>query len=249
MGKRIRKKGKGKAPPKPPSGNRDDEEVAERQGLKSMRLVKSSPPANSVLTNDNSNVAMVASGDVEEEISKENNSDSISVNITDVQNKNLFTIDNRGSTTSFHSQSLPKCQENFSTWIEEGHEVRGLLLPQVNTEIILQDRYDAVKATIKKIKSPAPTMPRNSYGDNSDSEGSHQSMPPKKNSPSQELQINSGLERFIEALSHLEPIHYSFHLVGNDISKCCLCSCAPHLTPWRAMFNIAFEKEDYCGNT
>ncbi len=65
-----------------------------------------------------------------------------------------------------------------------------------------------------------PITPGNPYGDDSDSEGSHQSMPPKKNTPSQELQINSDLEWFIEALPHLEPIHYSFHFTGNDISEC-----------------------------
>jgi hypothetical protein len=150
---------------------------------------------------------------------------------------------------AFIANLFPSVRRIILTWIEEGHEVHRLLLPQVNTKIIMQDRYDAVKATIKELKSPAPTMPSNPYGDNSDSECSHQSMPPKKNSPSQELQINSGLEWFIEALPHLEPIHYSFHLVGNDIFKCCLCLCAPRLTPWRTMFNIAFEKEDYCGNT
>ncbi len=75
MGKRICKKGKGNAPPKPPSGNRDDEEVAERQVFKSMRLAKSSPPTNLVLANDNSNTAMVASENVEEKNSKESNHD------------------------------------------------------------------------------------------------------------------------------------------------------------------------------
>jgi hypothetical protein len=54
-------------------------------------------------------------------------------------------------------------------------------------------------------------------------------MPPKKNAPSQELWINSDLEWFIEALPNLEPIHNSFHLAGNDIFKCCLCSCSPCL--------------------
>jgi hypothetical protein len=123
--------------------------------------------------------------------------------------------------------------------------VHGLPLPLVNTEIIMHARYDDVKATIEQFKRPVPTTPLNPYGDDSDSEGSHQSMPPKKNTPSQELQINSDLERFIEALPHLEPIHYSFHLAGSDISKCCLCSCSPCLTLWRTMFNIAFEKEDF----
>jgi hypothetical protein len=69
-------------------------------------------------------------------------------------------------------------------WIEKGHEVHGLSLPLVNTEIIMQERYDAVKATIEKLKRLVPTIPRNPYGEDTDSEGSHQSMPPKKNTPS-----------------------------------------------------------------
>ncbi len=247
---RICRKGMNKAPPKPPSGNRDDEEVAKRQGSKSMRLTISSPPLNSVQTNDDSSAAFVASGYVEEKNPKESNNDSISIIITDVPNVDLFTIDNHGNTTRvFSRQTLPQCQENFLKWIEEVHEKHGLLLPLVKTEIIMQDRYDAVKATIEQFKRPVPTTPRNPYSDNSDSEGSHQSMPLKKNTPSQELQMNSDLEQFIAALPHLEPIHYSFLLAGNVISKCCLCSRSPCLTPWRTMFNIAFEKEDVCGKT
>jgi hypothetical protein len=112
-------------------------------------LAESSPPANSVPVNDNSSAVIVESGDIEEKNSKENN-DSISVIITDVQNKDPFTIDNHGNTTRvFPSQSLSQCQENFLKWIEGGHEVRGLWLPLVNTEIIMQDGYDAVKATIE----------------------------------------------------------------------------------------------------
>jgi hypothetical protein len=127
--------------------------------------------------------------------------------------------------------------------------VRRVSLPLVNTETIMQDRYDAVKATIGKLKRPVPTTPCNPYGDDADSEGSHQSMPPKKNTPCRELQINSDLEQFIDALSYLEPIHHSFHLAGNEFCKFCLCSCSPCLTPWRTMFKISFEKEGFCGNT
>ncbi len=130
--------------------------------------------------------------------------------------------------------------------IEDRHEVRGLSLPQVNMEIIMQVRYDAVKATIEKFKKNVPTKSLTPYDDTkSESKDSHQSKPPKKNTPSQEQRINSDLERFIEALPHLEPIHYSFLLAGNNISKWCLCSCTPCLTPWRTMFNTAFEEEDF----
>ncbi len=114
MGKMIHRKGKDKAPHKPPSGNKDDEKVAERQDLKSMRLAKSSPPANSVLTNDNSITAVVALGNIEEKNSKESNNVSIPVINNDVPNKDLFTINNYGNTTRVYpSQSLPQCQEIF----------------------------------------------------------------------------------------------------------------------------------------
>jgi hypothetical protein len=123
---------------------------------------------------------------------KESNNDSISINVTDVQNKDPFAIDNRGNTTRvFPSQSLPKCQEIFLKWIEEGQKVCRFLLPLVNTEIIMQDRYDAANITIEKFKRPVPTTPCNPYGDNSDSEGSHQSIPPKKNTPHQELRMKT----------------------------------------------------------
>jgi hypothetical protein len=131
-----------------------------------MRLAESSLLANSVLTNNSSSTAIVASGDIEEKNSKENNNHSISVIITDVQNKDLFTIDNCGNTTRvFPSQSLPECQDFFLKWIKERHEVHRLLLPLVNTEIIMQDRYDGVKVLIEKFKRPVPTTPFNPYGD------------------------------------------------------------------------------------
>jgi hypothetical protein len=65
MGKRIRRKAKDKAPPKPSSGNRDNEVVSERQCPKSMRLAKFSPLPNSVPTDDNSSAANVESEDID----------------------------------------------------------------------------------------------------------------------------------------------------------------------------------------
>jgi hypothetical protein len=95
------KRVKGKALPKPPSGDRYDEGVGEGQGSKSLRLANISTPANVVQVKDNLNAAMVAAGDVEEKNAKESNKEFIAMDMTDVQNENLFSIDIQGVTIRF----------------------------------------------------------------------------------------------------------------------------------------------------
>jgi hypothetical protein len=187
MGKRIHRKEKGKPPPKSPSGNRDDKEVADRQVQKSMRLAKSSPPANSVPTNDNSSAAIVASGDIEEKNSKESNNDFISDIITDVPNKDLFTIDNPGNTTRvFPSQSFPKCQENFRYGLKRDIKCTDCcshwltLKSQCKIDMMLsRQQFNNLRGLCLQhhVIHMVTIM----------IERSHQSMPPKKNTPIQEL--------------------------------------------------------------
>ncbi len=102
---------------------------------------------------------------------------------------------------------------------------------------------------MEKFKQSVHVQTRTPYDTNNESKVSHQSKSSKTNTLSQEIHINSNLEWFIEALPHLEPIHYVFHLVGKHNSRCCLCSCVPCLTPWWTKFNIAFDKEDFHRNT
>jgi hypothetical protein len=91
------------------------------------------------------------------------------------------------------------------------------------------------------------------YNDGSDSDGDYV-CPPQCNSDkiltiSQQQSINLRLEGFIQALPHLEPIHYAVHLGKEKNSKkCCFCSCASCLTPWRQAFQINFD-EELCKNT
>jgi hypothetical protein len=77
-------------------------------------LANFSPPANAVQFKDKSNVAMVAAGNIEEKNAKESNKDSTTVDMTDMQNEDLFSIDIRGVTTNFFPcQSLANDQEPF----------------------------------------------------------------------------------------------------------------------------------------
>ncbi len=61
--------------------------------------------------------------------------------------------------------------------------------------------------------------------------------------------MNDSLQNFIETLSHLETIHYGFHLQKNNKIACCQCSSAGCLTPWRFNFKIDFQVDGFCKNT
>jgi hypothetical protein len=61
-----------------------------------------------------------------------------------------------------------------------------------------------------------------------------------------EMKIDKSLEKFIDALPFLEPLHYGFKLQGSNQSGYCICSLAKCLTPWRRTHEIV---DDYllCG--
>jgi hypothetical protein len=49
------------------------------------------------------------------------------------------------------------------------------------------------------------------------------------------------LQNFIEALPHLEPLHYGFKLQGPSQSATCICSLAKGLFPWRRNHEIVAD--------
>jgi hypothetical protein len=120
--------------------------------------------------------------------------------------------------------------ESFLKCIKEGHEVHGSSLTKVyHNAIPYPKRHQAVLETMEQFKKPVdPTNSCSPYLDNSDSDGDCKGPPQcnsdKKNTASQKLSINAWLEWFIEALPHLESIHYAFCLGKEKNSKkCCLC--------------------------
>jgi hypothetical protein len=119
-------------------------------------------------------------------------------------------------------------------------------------QIIMQKRYEMAKATIEAFKKPV-AMSKNQSSSYSDLEGSNDApLSDDENIPNKtdttELKINNSLLHFIEALPHLEPIHYGFHLQRNDQTPSCMCSSARCLNPWRTTNGI--DKDyDLCRNT
>jgi hypothetical protein len=62
-------------------------------------------------------------------------------------------------------------------------------------------------------------------------------LSPKKTSAS-ETKIDESLQKNIEVLPHLEPLHYGFKLQGSNKNGCCICFLAKCLTPWRRKYEI-----------
>jgi hypothetical protein len=96
----------------------------------------------------------------------------------------------------------------------------------------MQERFAAVRATIIECTLPV-VIPKNTsspYGDSDESDGG---PPLPKTTDTTELKIDESLRNFIEALPHLEPLHYGFKLQGPNQSATCICSLAKGLTPWR----------------
>ncbi len=76
----------------------------------------------------------------------------------------------------------------------------------------MQARYAAARATVLKYTLPAPISKKTSspYSDSDkDSDGPR---PSPKRTDATEMKIYKSLQIFIDALPHLEPLHYGFKL-------------------------------------
>ena len=96
----------------------------------------------------------------------------------------------------------------------------------------MQARYDAARAKVLQYTLPVP-IPKKTpspYGNDSEEE-SDGSPPSLKRTDENEMKIDKSLQVFIEALPHLEPLHYGFKLQALNEKGYCICSLAKCLTP------------------
>jgi hypothetical protein len=108
-------------------------------------------------------------------------------------------------------------------------------------------RYAAVRATVTQYTLPVP-IPKNkssSYGNDSDEDSDGPPPSPKKTDAT-EMKIDKSLQVFIEALSHLEPLHYGFKPQASNEKGYFICSLVKCLTPWRRKHNIVVD-HSMCG--
>jgi hypothetical protein len=104
----------------------------------------------------------------------------------------------------------------------------------------MQERFAAVRATITEYMLPV-AIPKNTsstYGDLDESDSGPSS--PKKTDAT-ELKMDKSLQKFIEALPFLEPLHYGFKLQGPNQSASCICSSARGRNPCRRNHGIVAD--------
>ncbi len=109
----------------------------------------------------------------------------------------------------------------------------------------MQERYATVRAAVLKYMLPV-SIPKNTfspYGNSDESDGGPQSP---KITEATEMKIDKSLEKFIEALPFLQPLHYGFKPQGSIQSGYCICSLAKCLTPWRRNHEIV-DNYSSCG--
>jgi hypothetical protein len=88
----------------------------------------------------------------------------------------------------------------------------------------MQTRYAAARATVAQYTRPVliPKYIFSPYG-NSDEDSDGPPPSPKKTDAT-EMKIDESLQIFIEALPHLEPLHYGFKLLASNLKGYCFCA-------------------------
>ncbi len=90
----------------------------------------------------------------------------------------------------------------------------------------MQERYDVVRLTIEEFTRPVRTPQKtfSPYGDSD--EESDCSPPTPTNIKATEKKIDDSLRNFIEALPHLETLHYGFKVQALGSNVYCFCALA-----------------------
>jgi hypothetical protein len=90
----------------------------------------------------------------------------------------------------------------------------------------MQARYDAARATVLQYTLPVPISKKTSLPYSNSDDDSDDSPPSLKRTDATEMKIDESLQIFIDALPHLEPLHYGFKLQASNLKGYCFCPLA-----------------------
>jgi hypothetical protein len=110
----------------------------------------------------------------------------------------------------------------------------------------MQARYDMARATVWQYTLPV-LISKKTSSPYSESDDDFDGSPPSlKRTDATEMKIDESLQIFIDALPHLEPLHYGFKLQASNLKGYCFCPLAKCLSPWRKNYHV---NSDYsvCG--
>ncbi len=112
-------------------------------------------------------------------------------------------------------------------------EARQFSTPNLLNMIDMQVRYAAARATVLEYTFPVPISKKTSSPYSNSDEDSDGPPPSPKRTDATEMKIDNSLQIFIDALPHLEPLHYGFKLQASNLKGYCFCPLAKCLSPWR----------------
>ncbi len=148
----------------------------------------------------------------------------------DKDGEHLFFIDRMANTVSGPRQASihlaeMSLQDLYYECLDEG-DAQQCSIPTLSYTINMQERYAVVRLTIEEFTRPVHT-PRKTFSPYCDSDEESDCSPPTPtNTKATEKKIDDSLKNFIEALPHLETLHYGFKVQASG--KNCilfLCSC------------------------
>ncbi len=102
----------------------------------------------------------------------------------------------------------------------------------------MQARYAAARASVLKYTLLVPISKKTSSPYSNPHEDSDGPPPSPKKTDAAEMKIDKSLQIFIDALPHLEPLHYGFKLQALNPEGYCFCPLAKCLSPCRKKHHI-----------
>ncbi len=131
-------------------------------------------------------------------------------------------------------------QDLYYECLDEG-EAWQFTTPNLLYKIDMQARYDAARATVLQYTLQVPIPKETSSQIRDSEEESHGPSPSPKKTDATEMKIDESLQVCIEALHHLEPLHYGFKLQALNVKGYCFCPLAKCLTPWRKNHHVVHD--------
>ncbi len=149
-----------------------------------------------------------------------------------------FVFDRMARTVSAPNQSTVHLADKtprdlYYECLDEG-EAWQFSTPNLIYKIDMQARYAAARATVLKYTLPVPISKNTSSPYSNSDEDSDGPPPSPKRTDATEMKIDESLQIFIDALPHLEPLHYGFKLQAG------YCFCASAKMP------LPLEKKTLC---
>jgi hypothetical protein len=132
-----------------------------------------------------------------------------------------FVCDRMARTVSAPSQSTVHLadktpQDLYYECLDEGEAWR-FSTPNLLYKIDTQARYAAARAIVLKYTLSEPISKNTSIQYSNSDEDSDGPPPSPKRTDATEMKIDKSLQIFIDALPHLEPLHYGFKLQASNL--------------------------------